>query len=117
MKKEEIFMMVFKYTPDANAKPNEQQMAEVHQAWGSFIGNIAIQEKLVSTHKLGSGGKQIHADGSITKGAHFSKGKTMSGNMIVRANSLEEATEMAMHSPILKMGGEVEVRSIMPMES
>lgn len=117
MKKEEIFMMVFKYTPNANAKPTEQQINDMHQAWGSFIGNITIQEKLISTHQLGSGGKQIHADGSITDGAHFSNGKMISGNMIIRANSLEEATEMAMHSPILKMGGEVEVRSIMPMES
>jgi len=35
--------------------------------------------------------------------------------MVVRANTLAEATEMAKDCPILKMGGTVEVRSINPM--
>jgi hypothetical protein len=35
--------------------------------------------------------------------------------MIVKANSIAEAAEMAKNCPILNMGGNVEVRSIQPM--
>jgi hypothetical protein len=35
--------------------------------------------------------------------------------MIVKANTLDEAVEMAKKCPILHMGGSVEVRAIQPM--
>ncbi|MFY0602035.1 MAG: hypothetical protein JXR03_20340 [Cyclobacteriaceae bacterium] len=84
--------------------------------WSSFIGNIAIKEKLESTQQLGFEGKQIAADLSTTEGVLISDNKMISGNMIVKANSLGEAVEMAKDSPILKMGGTVEVRNIIPMQ-
>jgi hypothetical protein len=90
-------------------------MNEMHQQWGAFIGHIAIQEKLVSTHQLGFEGKQIFADQSVTDGIHISDNQTLGGNMIVKANTLDEAVEMAKNCPILSMGGSVEVRAIRPM--
>jgi hypothetical protein len=109
------FMLVFRYEPINNYQPTEAEMNEMHQQWGAFIGNIAIQEKLVSTHQLGFEGKQILADKSIVDGIHIANKQTLSGNMIVQANSMEEAVEMASNCPILAMGGTVEVRSIQPM--
>jgi hypothetical protein len=35
--------------------------------------------------------------------------------MIIKANSVEEATSIAKNCPILHMGGSVEVRDIIPM--
>ncbi len=115
MKTEKTFMMLFSYTPNFNYQPTEKEMVEMKQDWGSFIGTIAIKEKLVSTYQLGFEGKQIAADTTIKKGILISENKTISGNMVVKANSLDEAVEMAKESPILKMGGSVEVRSIIPM--
>ncbi|TMM57581.1 hypothetical protein FEE95_12255 [Maribacter algarum] len=89
----------------------------MRQDWGSFIGNIAIKEKLESTYQLGFEGKQISTDLKVSDGMLISENKIISGNMIVKAHSLEEAVEMAKNSPILKMGGTVEVRSIIPMEN
>ncbi|TAE81716.1 MAG: hypothetical protein EAY81_09595 [Bacteroidetes bacterium] len=87
----------------------------MHQQWGAFIGNIAIQEKLVSTHQLGFEGRQIFADKSTAEGVYTSDKLSVAGNMIVKAASIDEATEMAKHCPILHMGGTVEVRNIQPM--
>lgn len=115
MKTTQKFMMIFRYSPNPNYQPTAQEMAQMRQDWGSFIGNLAITEKLESTHQLGFEGKQIATDSSITPGMLVSENKIISGNMIVKANSLDEAVEMAKDSPILKMGGTVEVRSIMPM--
>lgn len=109
------FMLVFRYEPNINYQPTEAEMAEMHQQWGAFIGNIAIQEKLVSTHQLGFEGRQIAADKSVIEGIHIADNQMFAGNMIVKAHTIEEAVEMAKNCPILSMGGTVEVRTIQPM--
>jgi hypothetical protein len=109
------FMLVFRYEPNNSYQPTEAEMNEMHQQWGAFIGNIAIQEKLVSTHQLGFEGKQIFADKSVSEGIHISDKQTLGGNMVVKANTIDEAVEMAKSCPILLMGGTVEVRAIQTM--
>lgn len=116
MKTEQQFMMIFRFTPDMSSQPSEEEQAEMHKAWGGFIGGMALKEKLVSTHQLSFEGKQISADRSVSDGISMVNNETVGGNMIVKANSLEEACEMAKECPILQMGGNVEVRSITPME-
>lgn len=108
-------MLLFRFEPSNEYQPTEAEMAVQHQAWGAFIGNIAIQERLVSTHQLGFSGKQILADSSITDGISVLANQTLGGNMIVRANDLDHAVEIAKGCPILQMGGTVEVRDVVPM--
>lgn len=117
MKDAREFMMIFRFEPVADYQPTQEQMKLQQQQWGGFIGQLAINEKLVSTHQLGSEGLLLAADHSTTPGIHLSEGKIIGGNMIVRANNLEDATEMAKGCPILHMGGTVEIRSITPMNS
>jgi len=115
MKKEQHFMMLFRFKPNFEKQPTTKEQEEMQQQWGSFIGNLALKEKLVHTHQLGFEGKQISADLSISNGITISENLTIGGNMIVNSNSLNEAIELAKECPILKMGGTVEVRNILPM--
>ncbi len=115
MEQKTEFMLVFRFEPNFSYSPTEAEINEMHQQWGSFIGNIAIQEKLVSTHQLALEGAHILADQSVTKGIHIADNQTLGGNMIVKANTLLEAIEIAKKCPILSMGGSVEVRAIQPM--
>lgn len=109
------FMLAFRYKPSTNYQPTQAEMNQMHQEWGAFIGGIAIQEKLVSTHQLGFEGKQILANKTVVEGIHIADKQTLGGNMIVRANTLDEAVEMAKDCPILSMGGTVEIRNIQSM--
>lgn len=109
------FMLVFRYEPNQNYQPTEVELNEMHQQWGAFIGNIALQEKLVSTHQLSFEGKQLLADKSVLDGVHIANNQMVAGNMIVKANTIDEAVEMAKNCPILLMGGTVEIRTIQPM--
>ncbi len=109
------FMLLFSYEPNPSYQPTEAEMAQMHQEWGAFFGSIAGQGKLVSTHQLGFEGKQIAADKSVADGVCIANKLMVSGNMIVKADSIEEATELAKLCPILNMGGTIEVRSIIPM--
>jgi hypothetical protein len=115
MEQKNEFMFVFRLEPNPNFKPTEDQLNEMSQTWGAFFGNIAGQGKLVSTHQLGFEGKQIAPDKTVKDGIYVSSSETITGNMIVNADNIEEATEMAKQCPILQMGGTIEVRSIQPM--
>lgn len=115
MKNLKNFMMIFRFEPNNEYQPTLKEQEQQHQQWGAFIGNLAIKEKLVGTNQLGFTGKQLSADLSVSEGINISEGKTLGGNMIVRAKTIEEAVEMAKDCPILKMGGTVEIRDILPM--
>ncbi|MEM8847434.1 MAG: YciI family protein [Bacteroidota bacterium] len=117
MNESKNFMLLFRFQPDFKHQPSEEELSEQKQQWGAFIGKVAIQEKLVSTYQLGFDGKQISSDLSETDGMHISGGNTLGGNMVIKANSMEEAVSIAKECPILKINGTVEVRSIVPMES
>jgi hypothetical protein len=109
------FMLLFSFEPNFTYQPTESDMAEMQQSWGQFIGGLAIQERLVSTHQLGFEGKRITADQAVHEGINIANNMTLGGNMIVKANDLDHAVEMAKGCPILAMGGTVEVRNITPM--
>ncbi len=115
MSQKNEFMLMFRYEPNFDFQPTEAEMNEMHQQWGAFFGNIAGQGKMVSTHQLGFEGKQISSSKLVTDGIYIADGQTLSGNMVITAESIEEATELAKLCPILLMGGTIEVRSIMPM--
>jgi hypothetical protein len=115
MTQKKEFMLLFRYEPSNDYQPTEDDLNEQHQSWGAFIGNIALQEKLVSTHQLGFGGSQILSNKSVVEGIHIAENQTLGGNMIIKASSLGEATEIGKGCPILSMGGTVEIREINPM--
>ena len=114
MTKLKEFMLLFRFEP-SNEQPTPEQLQEMGKQWGDFIGNIAMQGKLVSTHQLGFEGKKNFADQSIEDGFHITEGHIVAGNMVLKADSLGVAAELAKKCPILLMGGTVEVRTINPM--
>lgn len=109
------FMLVFRFEPNFGYQPTEEEQKAMHQQWGAFIGGVALQEKLVSTHQLGFDGVQLYADGSQANGIAIHSKQTLGGNMVVKANSMEEVIQIAKQCPILAMGGNVEIRSINQM--
>ncbi|WP_166962295.1 YciI family protein [Yeosuana marina] len=117
MKNTKEFMMLFRYSPDFDYQPSQEEMEAQHQSWGKFIGELAISEKLVSTHQLGFEGMELKADLTYNKGIKISEGQTVGGNLIVKANSETEALEIAKKCPILNMGGTVEIRNTIPMDA
>ncbi len=108
------FMLLFRFE-QSNEQPTTEQLQESKKLWGEFIGNLAMQGKLVSTYQLGFEGNQIFADHTTVEGIHVANKQTLGGNMILKAESMEVATELGKKCPILAMGGTVEVREIIPM--
>lgn len=108
------FMLLFRMQP-SNEQPTEEQLMAMHQKWGAYIGNIAAKAKLVSTSRLGFEGNKIDSSLSVKSGIEIANNETLTGNMVIKATTLQEATEIAKGCPILAMGGSVEVRNTIPM--
>jgi hypothetical protein len=108
------FMLLFRFEP-SNEQPTPEQLQEMSQQWGTFIGTIAMQGKLVSTHQLGFEGKQITHDHQTHEGFAVANKQMVAGNMVLKAENIEVATEWGKKCPILQMGGTVEVRNVIPM--
>ena len=96
------FMLIFRFEP-TNEQPTPEQLQEMQTQWGAFIGNIAMQGKLINTYQLGFEGMQIFADNTTQEGINISEKHTLGGNMVIKADSLEVATELGKKCPILLM--------------
>lgn len=107
------FMMLFHSVPDMTQQPTQEQIQASLKRWQDWIGGIAAQGKFSSTEALGYNGKTLHHDGMVTDGPYTEVKEMIGGYLICKAESLEEAFELAKGCPILAEGGKVEVRDIM----
>jgi hypothetical protein len=62
--------------------------------------------------QLNPGGKVVKTNGVITDGPYTEIKETLISYCTIKAESLEEAAELAKGCPILTVGGNVEVREI-----
>ncbi len=107
------FLFVFRSetSPRTNASP-EQLQANM-KLWMDWIGGIAAQNKLVDRgNRLENGGKVVKPGNLITDGPYSETKELIGGYTLIKADSIEEAAEMAKGCPILNFGGNVEVREI-----
>ncbi|HSQ44517.1 MAG TPA: YciI family protein [Ginsengibacter sp.] len=108
------FLFVFRGNGTPDASPDEMQA--MTKRWMDWIGGIAAQNKLGDRgNRLFPSGKVVKPDNIITDGPYSEIKESIGGYSIVKANSLEEAAELAKGCPGLTVGGTVEVREIREM--
>lgn len=111
-------MMIFRNEKmEGGGKPSAEQMQAVMSHWQNWIGNIAAQGNYVSTNRLHSEGKTLKPNNVSLDGPYAEVKEMVGGYLIVIANSLDEAVEMAKSCPNLLYGGSVEVRSVLSMDA
>lgn len=108
------FLLIFRN--DYKAEMSPDQMQGMMKKWMDWMGDIAAQNKLSNPgNRLGNNGKTVKSNNVITDGPYVEIKEAISGYIIVKSDSLEEAAEIAKGCPILSVGGNVEVRDIIPM--
>ena len=92
-----------------------KDMAEDMPKWQSWIGNIAMQGKLVHTAPIEYTASLV-SKGGIEAGPHKEANSVLvSGFLICKADSLEEVQEWSKTCPILKYpNSSVEIRPLIP---
>jgi hypothetical protein len=112
------FILVFRRNEvSGEEQPSPEQLQAMMKQWQEWIRNIASQNKLVSSgNRLSSDGRVVKKDNVITNGPYVEMKEAIGGYIIICADSLDEAVELSKDCPILNIGGNVEVRAIVPMD-
>lgn len=91
-------------------------MMEDMPRWQQWIGNIAMQGKLVSSQPIEYAGIVIDHSGEHV-GPFIQQNILLTGYLLCKAESEEEVKEWGRTCPILKYeNGSVEIRPVMPFE-
>ena len=110
------FLFVFRNDYKVLEQRSPEEMEASMKKWMDWMGNFAAQNKLIDRgNRLHGAGKVVNPGNVITDGPYAEIKELIGGYTLVRAESLDEAAEMAKNCPILEMGGNVEVREINPM--
>ncbi|UGU15817.1 YciI family protein [Sinomicrobium kalidii] len=105
------FVLIFRNTTDPHANPSSEQL-EARMNW---LGSVAARNKLADKGNRLSAreAKTVKPDNVITDGPYTEIKEFISGFMIVKTATIDEAVELARSNPILKAGGNVEVREVL----
>jgi len=108
------FALIFRLKDMAHTKPSPEQLQE-RMNW---LAGIAAQNKLADKGNTllpapGSA-KTVHPGNIVTDGPYTEIKEFISGYLVIRAENIEEAVEIARGNPIFKQaGGNIEVREVL----
>jgi hypothetical protein len=107
------FMLLFRQPSYDYSSTSPTEMQAVAKKWKDWVGSIVAQGKLASNGpRLATEGKVLKSGGVVTDGPFVEIRERLGSFVIVKAESLEEATTLAHGCPALDANGSVEVRQI-----
>ncbi len=107
------FALIFRLKDISDFQPSPEQMQE-RMNW---LGSIAAQNKLVDKGNtllpVPGSAKTVKPDNVVTDGPYTEIKEFISGYIVVKTDTFEEAVEIAKENPIFKIGGSIEVREVL----
>ena len=108
------FMLLFRFPSLDQGAIAPKEMEVLTKKWKDWAGGIAGSGKLASNgNRLSMEGKVLKAGGVITDGPFVEIRERLGSFIVVKAESLDEATTLAHGCPAIDMGGSVEIREVM----
>ncbi|MDP4129949.1 MAG: YciI family protein [Bacteroidota bacterium] len=96
------------------SKTEAENKAEL-QAWGAFMDKLGKKGQAAGGSPLVSGGALVSAKGILSEPVKSAAEGIVGGYLIIKADSLEKASEIAKDCPHITNQGNIEVREIAPM--
>ncbi|RAV30664.1 YciI family protein [Sinomicrobium soli] len=108
------FALIFRLRDIADFKPSPEQMQE-RMNW---LGSIAAQNKLADKGNtllpVPGSAKTVKPNNVVTDGPYTEIKEFISGYIVVKAENIDEAVEIAKANPIFgQVGGNIEVREVL----
>ncbi len=108
------FALIFRLKDIADFKPSPEQMQE-RMNW---LASIASQNKLVDKGNtllpIPGSAKTVKPNNVITDGPYTEIKEFISGYIVIKADTIDEAVKIAKANPIFdQVGGSIEVREVM----
>jgi hypothetical protein len=106
------FLLIFRrdHINKENQPSPEALQASIKQ-WQDWLGGIAAQDKLSRPlQRWDTVGKVVTTNKMVTDGPYAEIKESIGGMIFIKAESYNEAAELAKGCPILSLGGNVEIR-------
>lgn len=108
------FMFVFRGPTPQDLKMSPEESQASMQKWLDWIRQLNESGRYKGGDPLMPGGKTIQGKKPVVTDGPFAEGKELVGGyIIISAESLEEATQMAFGFPDFDVQGSVEIREVM----
>jgi hypothetical protein len=114
------FMFIFRGPSPQDLDWTPEQSQASMQKWFDWIGELSAKGRYVGGDPLTREGKTVQGKKPVVTDGPFAEGKELLGGyIIIKAESLAEAAELAFGFPDFAVEGSVEIREIMkiPMPS
>lgn len=112
----EYLLLFWNETGENQYQLDPEKMKTNMLAWQKWIGNIAMQGRLISTKSIEWAGTVVSNKGVINKPAIKEK-QMVTGYLLCKANNIEEVKSWAATCPILDNPvGFTEIREISPFD-
>jgi hypothetical protein len=107
------FLLIFRTDYNTMQQRTPEQMQATTQKWMDWVKDIATQDKLVNRgNRLQNSGRIVKQNNVVTNGPYTDIKESIGGYSIIKAESYDDAAEIAKNCPVLLSGGNVEVREI-----
>ena len=105
--------MLYRMDQSLMPKPTPEQAQEMTKRWMEWIAKLNEQGSLINRgNRLEPGTGRVVKSNQITNGPYAEIKEMIGGYSIIKANSFDEAVEIAKGCPALPVGGCVEVREV-----
>jgi hypothetical protein len=108
------YLLLLRGGKPMSEKTEAESKAEM-QAWGKYMGGLGEKGQLTGGLPLESGGAVVSAQGTVAEPVKSAAEGIVGGYLIVKADSLQQASEIAKACPHIANEGNIEVREIGPM--
>lgn len=107
------FMLLFRQPSFDTSEMSPQAFETLTATWKEWVDGLIDQDKIVSGYRLATEGKVVKPGGVVTDGPFVEVKERLGSFLLLRADSLEEATALAHGCPVLDRQGSVEIRALM----
>lgn len=108
--KEFVMIIRLEQLPEINYSPEEMQAGM--RVWEKWVDDIIARNILVSRgNRLADDGRTIRNGKIITNGPFVETKEIIGGYLIIRANSIDEAADIAKSAPLVGTGS-IEIRGL-----
>jgi hypothetical protein len=107
------FMLLFRQPSYDYSKASKEEMQIIGKKWADWAGGLAAQGRMANNgNRLALEGKVLKPGGVITDGPFVEIREILGSFIVIKADSLDEATTLAHGCPAIDQGGSVEIRPV-----
>lgn len=108
------FALIFRLKDISDFQPSPEQMQERMNWLGSIAAQNKIADKGNTLLPIPGSAKTVKPKNVVTDGPYTEIKEFISGYVVVKAENIDEAVEMAKANPIFdQVGGSIEVREVL----